>query len=403
MAKKEKKETRLDLTGQDRESIVTQLNSKYGANTLILASQALGLKLQFIPTGVADLDVVLGGGIPKNRISEINALYSCGKTTLALCAVRNFQMLHPDGNAHYIDKENSLDLAYAKRLGVDLDRMILAQPVTGEEASDTLAEVLTPNDKDIFVVLDSIAACKPSAVLEASADQQFMGRQAALIGRMMGRANSLIKAVMFDSDAPTKTLLNLNQIRQKPTTYGDPEIAPGGIEREHVASVILRLRSSKSDAITEQVKKNGISREVSYGQVIRYAVKKNKVGGDQHAEGEFKFFKRDYKGYTGPTFDNDVALFNLGVFYDVIKVVPVKKDKTVWKWRNISVGKEHLFCEKIRELDQDDAFDLYTEVLAASLKHQNKDADEDATVPEEVFEESEPKRKKLYFGKKKGA
>lgn len=220
MAKKDKeekkeKQARLNLDGLDMEEIVEQMNAKYGENTLALASEALGLKVRFISTGVYDLDFGLGGGIPENRLTELRGPFSSLKSTISYKVITNFQHKYEDGMAFFEDREHSFDPVYARRCGVDLTRLLIINSDSGEQAIDILADLISVRKRSILAVVDSVAALVPSAELESSAEQQFQGLHPRLVNKMMRILTSGMKRNLYDNEAPTITVLLTNQLREK--------------------------------------------------------------------------------------------------------------------------------------------------------------------------------------------
>jgi len=318
MPKKKAKAT-VYTEGMDTESVVAQLNKKYGENSLIVARKARGMLVRFFSTGCYALDFGMGGGIPENRITEFRGPYSSLKSTLSLLSAANFQRKYDDGVVFFVDMERTFDPDYADCLGVDLDRIIIVNPDSGEQAGDLIKEVLN-YDKPTYVIIDSIAAMTPTAEIEGSMDNQMMGVQARMINRIMRTAVSALKRSMYDPDTPTVTILCINQIREKiGVMFGNPETAPGGKGKEFAYSVMVRVSSTKSDAIIEKVVQNGITRQIRYGQTLKFDVTKNKVSRSQFDSGEVNFYSRSYKHFKANSFDNVTILFNYGVFYGIIE------------------------------------------------------------------------------------
>ena len=377
MAKETK--PRLDLAGQSLEGIAEMFNEKYGENTLIVARHAQGLKVRFTSTGVYILDFATGGGIPKNRISEIRGEYSSGKTTLALMTIANFQKDHPEGLAAFVDVEQTVDLEYARRLGVDLNRCLVGVPDSGEQGVDIITELLGANDRDIFIVVDSIAALVPMAEVEASAEQQSMGLHARLINKLMRVATARMKRSMYSSAAASATILCLNQLREKiGVMFGNPETTPGGKGKDFAYGLALKVFSSPSDAVKEDITRNGVTRKVMFAKNIKFRVTKNKCGSSQYEEGEFMYYQKEYQGHAPLTFDNYETLFRFGLFYELIQMVPSKKSY-LHVYGKISERKEKDFVARLREMPKT-AKRLYDAILVKATAKEDVVIEEEAAI-----------------------
>ncbi len=217
------------------------------------------LNVQGIPTGALSLDVALGGkGLPRGRIIEIYGPESSGKTTVALHAVANAQRM--GGVAAFIDAEHALDPSWAKRLGVDLEGLLVSQPSSGEEALK-IAEMLVKSDAVDIIVIDSVAALVPRAEVEGEIGDSHVGLQARLMSQALRILNPTISR--------TKTcMIFINQIRQKVgVIYGSPETTSGGLALKFYASVRLDIRKVGQIKDGDEV----------VGSEVRVKVVKNKV------------------------------------------------------------------------------------------------------------------------------
>jgi recombination protein RecA len=217
-------------------------------------------KIEVIPTGALALDLALGvGGLPRGRVVEIFGPESSGKTTLMLHVIANAQKL--GGLAAFIDAEHALDPAYAKRLGVNLDDLLVSQPDSGEEAL-TICETLVRSNALDVIVIDSVAALVPKAELEGEMGMATMGMQA----RLMSQALRTLTAIL--SKAKT-TCVFTNQIREKVgVMFGNPETTSGGKALKFYASVRLDIR--RKESIKD-------SAGVATGSHVKVKVVKNKV------------------------------------------------------------------------------------------------------------------------------
>jgi recombination protein RecA len=228
------------------ESALSQIERSFGKGAIMRLGSAETEKVDAISTGSLSLDTALGvGGIPRGRITEIYGTESSGKTTLALHIIAEAQ--RNGGLALFVDAEHALDVEYARALGVDVDRLYLAQPTTGEEALQIMDGIIQSGAVDI-VVLDSVAALVPKAEIEGEMGDSFVGIQARMMSQALrklgGNINKSKTAAIF-----------INQLREKiGVMYGNPETTPGGRALKFWASVRLEVR--RGDAIkvgTDQV------------------------------------------------------------------------------------------------------------------------------------------------------
>src|SRR5438132_113119 len=217
------------------------------------------VRVEIIPTGAINLDAAIGiGGIPRGRVTEIFGPESSGKTTLALHLVGNAQ--RQGGAAAYIDAEHALDVEYAKKLGVDIDNLLVSQPDTGEQGLE-ITEILVRSGAVDVVVIDSVAALVPKAEIEGDMGDSLPGLQARLMSqalrKLAGAINRSRTAVVF-----------INQLREKiGIMFGNPETTTGGRALKFYASVRLDMR--RIGPVKE--------REVVIGNHVRVKVVKNKV------------------------------------------------------------------------------------------------------------------------------
>lgn len=217
------------------------------------------MNVEAIPTGALSLDIALGiGGIPRGRIIEIFGPESSGKTTLALHMIAEAQKL--GGEAAFIDAEHALDPVYAKKLGVDIDNLIVSQPDTGEQALEITESLVRSGALDVIVV-DSVAALVPKAEIDGDMGDSHMGLQARLMSQALRKLAGAINK--------SKTvLIFINQLREKiGVMFGNPETTTGGRALKFYASVRLDIRKA------ENIKQDG---EIK-GSRTRVKVVKNKV------------------------------------------------------------------------------------------------------------------------------
>lgn len=217
------------------ESIIAQIRKQFGEGAIMRMGESIIQKeVEVISTGALCLDLALGiGGLPRGRVVEIFGPESSGKTTLALHVIANAQK--KDGIAAFVDAEHALDPMYAKRIGVNLDELLVSQPSSGEEALSIVESLVRSNSIDV-VVIDSVAALAPRAELEGEMGDAHVGLQARLMSQALRKLTSLL--------ATTKTLcIFTNQIREKiGVMFGNPETTPGGRALKFYASIRLDIR-----------------------------------------------------------------------------------------------------------------------------------------------------------------
>ena len=217
------------------ESAMRQIEKDFGKGSIMrLGEAAAKMNIEVIPTGTLPLDLALGlGGIPRGRVVEIYGPESSGKTTVALHIIAEAQKL--GGIAAFIDAEHALDPVYAKKLGVDIDNLLISQPDYGEQALD-IAEALVRSGAIDVVVVDSVAALVPKAEIEGEMGDSHVGLQARLMSQAMRKLTGII------SKSRT-TAIFINQIREKVgVMFGSPETTTGGRALKFYSSVRLDVR-----------------------------------------------------------------------------------------------------------------------------------------------------------------
>ena len=242
------------------EGALTQIERQFGKGTVMrMGDEGAQVRVDAIPTGALSLDLALGiGGVPRGRITEIYGPESSGKTTLCLHLVANVQKA--GGVAAFVDAEHALDIEYAKKLGVDIENLLVSQPDTGEQALE-IVEILVRSGAVDIVVVDSVAALVPKAEIEGEMGDSHMGLQARLMSqalrKLAGAINRSHCAVVF-----------INQLREKiGVMFGNPETTTGGKALKFYAS--LRLDIRRVGPVKE--------RENVIGNHVRVKVVKNKV------------------------------------------------------------------------------------------------------------------------------
>jgi recombination protein RecA len=214
---------------------LTQIEKQFGKGSIMrLGSKEALVPVDVIPTGALSLDAALGiGGVPRGRVVEVFGPEASGKTTIALHLVAEAQ--HRGGMAAFVDAEHALDAKYAKRLGVDVDNLLVSQPDYGEQALE-IAEALVRSNAIDVVVIDSVAALVPRAELEGEMGDSMPGLQARLMSQALRKLTAIV--------AKSKTcLVFINQIREKiGVMFGNPETTTGGRALKFYSSVRLDIR-----------------------------------------------------------------------------------------------------------------------------------------------------------------
>jgi len=241
------------------ESALGQIEKAFGKGAIMRLGTGEREAIDSISTGSLTLDMALGvGGLPRGRITEIYGTESSGKTTLALHVVAEAQ--RRGGLALFVDAEHALDVEYARALGVDIDKLYISQPTTGEEALEIMDSIIRSGAVDV-VILDSVAALVPKAEIEGEMGDSFVGIQA----RMMSQALRKLGGSINKSNT---VAIFINQLREKiGVMYGNPETTPGGRALKFWASVRLEVR--RGDAIKVGTEQTGTRTKVK--------VVKNKV------------------------------------------------------------------------------------------------------------------------------
>ncbi len=254
-------ETRLDSDRRKALGLaISQIEKQLGKGSIMrMGAESPRVRVAAISTGAINLDAATGiGGVPRGRITEIYGPESSGKTTLCLHLVANVQK--SGGVAAYVDAEHALDIEYAKKLGVDIENLLVSQPDTGEQALE-IVEILVRSGAVDLVVVDSVAALVPKAEIEGEMGDSHMGLQARLMSqalrKLAGAINRSNCAVVF-----------INQLREKiGVMFGNPETTTGGKALKFYAS--LRLDIRRIGPVKE--------REAVIGSHVRVKVVKNKV------------------------------------------------------------------------------------------------------------------------------
>ncbi|MGE5529235.1 MAG: recombinase RecA [Patescibacteria group bacterium] len=267
--KPEKGDKQVSEKQRSLELVLGQLEKQFGKGAIMRFGEAAArMNVSVIPTGALTVDLALGvGGIPRGRVVEIYGPESSGKTTVALHIAAEAQRL--GGTAAFIDAEHALDPLYARKLGVDIDNLLISQPDTGEQALE-IAEALVRSGAVDIIVVDSVAALAPRAEIEGEMGDAHVGLQA----RLMSQALRKLTAAISKSNS---VAVFINQIREKVgVMFGNPEVTPGGRALKFYASVRLEVRRIESIKQGNEV----------VGSRTKCKVVKNKVA-PPFKEGEF--------------------------------------------------------------------------------------------------------------------
>jgi recombination protein RecA len=253
----------MEVSGMDRqkalEAALAQIDRAFGKGSAMKLGSREKIEIDTISSGSLGLDIALGvGGLPRGRVVEIYGPESSGKTTLALHAIAEAQ--RGGGTAAFVDAEHALDPVYAKKLGVDIDELIVSQPDTGEQALEIVDTLVRSNAIDVLVV-DSVAALVPRAEIEGEMGDSHVGLQARLMSQALRKLTGSISRSRC-------LVIFINQVRMKiGVMYGNPETTTGGNALKFYASVRLDIRR------TGQIK----DRDDIIGNTTRVKVVKNKV------------------------------------------------------------------------------------------------------------------------------
>lgn len=261
MTKHASKEENISSTGKAKaaQEAMAQIKERFGEGSIMKLGEAKKIKVEAVSTGCLSLDLALGvGGVPRGRVIEIYGPEASGKTTLAQHIVASVQKM--GGTAAFVDAEHALDPEYAKKIGVNIDDLLISQPDTGEQALEITETLVRSNGIDI-VVIDSVAALTPKAEIEGDMGDSHMGLQARLMSQALRKLAGIV--------SKTKTVvIFINQTRMKiGVFFGNPETTTGGMALKFYSSVRIEVRRAA------QIKKG----DEVIGNRVKCKVVKNKV------------------------------------------------------------------------------------------------------------------------------
>jgi len=241
---------------------MAQIEKNFGKGAIMRMGEHEHQKIPKVSSGSISLDLALGGGYPKGRIIEIYGPESSGKTTLCLHAAAEFQKA--EGTVAFIDAEHALDPEYAKKIGVDIDNLLLSQPDSGEQALE-IAEALVRSGSVDLIVIDSVAALTPRSEIEGDMGDMQMGSQARLMSQALRKLTGIASKM-------GTTIIFINQIRMKiGVVFGNPETTTGGNALKFYSSVRVEVRKGlKIEAGTGDLKE-------AHGNIAKIKITKNKI------------------------------------------------------------------------------------------------------------------------------
>lgn len=310
-----------------------QITKEFGDGSIMKLGEAKHVDVEMISSGALSLDLALGGGYPKGRIIEIYGPESSGKTTLTLHAIAEVQ--RKGGTAAFIDAEHALDPAYAKRLGVDTENLLVSQPDNGEQALEIVETLVRSNAVDMIVV-DSVAALVPQAEIDGDMGDAHMGLQARLMSQALRKLTGII-------DKSKTTVFFINQIRMKiGVMFGNPETTTGGNALKFYASVRADIRR------TGQIKDG----EEIIGNRTKVKIVKNKIA-PPFRTAEFDIMYNKGISKTGDTLD-------LAVQYNV-----VEKSGAWFAYNGEKIGQGREASKRYLDEHQDILLEIDEKVRAA--------------------------------------
>lgn len=259
MAPAKKTDNQTSDRAQAAQLAIDQIKERFGEGAIMKLGEAHAMDVEAVPTGCLSLDIALGvGGVPRGRVVEVFGPEASGKTTLTLHVIASLQKI--GGVAAFVDAEHALDPLYAKKIGVNIDELLISQPDTGEQALDIVDTLVRSNGVDV-IVIDSVAALTPKAEIEGDMGDHHVGLQA----RLMSQALRKLTAIVSKSKT---VVIFLNQTRMKiGVFFGNPETTTGGMALKFYSSVRIDIRRIGQIKSGEQV----------VGNRVKVKIVKNKV------------------------------------------------------------------------------------------------------------------------------
>lgn len=324
---------------------IKDIERQFGKGSIMRLGENKHMRVEVIPSGCISLDIAMGvGGFPRGRVIEVFGPESSGKTTVTLHAIAQAQKL--GGMAAFIDAEHALDPFYARRLGVDINNLLVAQPDSGEQALE-ITEALVRSGAVDIIVIDSVAALVPRSELDGSMGDTHVGLQARLMSQAMRKLTANI------SKSKT-TVIFINQIREKVgNPYGNPETTTGGRALKFYSSVRVEVR--KGEPIKQGVE--------LIGSRTRVKIVKNKVAPP------FKSTEVDIMYGTGISREGDVL--DMGVLYGL-----VEKSGSWYSYKGERMGQGRENAKEFLHQNEDTYAELENQIKAKVLKNFELESEE---------------------------
>lgn len=259
------------------DGVMGQVHGRMGPHVMRKGSALQGF--YHVETGVFMLDLALLGGIPEGLVTQVYGWEASGKTTICMRTCARAQAKHPTKAVVYIDAEHTFDPVWAAHHGIDVDRLYVVQPESGEQAVDILDAVLRSPETAV-VILDSLPALVPQAEIDSSAEDSLVAKRSQLIGRACSKILSATQAARAQGNNPTTIFIN--QFRMKiGVAHGDPRTLPGGMQPKYLASTMIEVKKKK-----ENMGKDEYDMPIVEYNEHGFAIKKSKVGNSLR-DGEF--------------------------------------------------------------------------------------------------------------------
>jgi recombination protein RecA len=347
------------------ELALAQIERSFGKGAIMKMGEANKIAIETIPSGSISLDAALGGGVPRGRVVEIFGPESSGKTTLSLHIVAQAQKR--GGQAAFIDAEHALDPEYARRIGVDVDNLLISQPDSGEQALEITESLVRSNAIDV-IVIDSVAALTPRAEIEGEMGDAHMGLQARLMSQALRKLTSTI------SKSRT-TVIFLNQLRMKiGVMFGNPETTTGGNALKFYASIRMDIRT-----IGKIEEGTGENKEI-LGNRVRVKVVKNKMAPP------FKTAEFDIMYNKGISYFGD--LIDIATKYEI-----ARKSGAFYTYKELKLGQGRESAKGFLAGNEKVAKALEKDVLeyVSRLKKEGEQSGQGTVAPAKVAAKSSPR------------